>query len=196
MAKKKRTKRNNTHRNSLSKNNKRTIAVRTIMIDENRKGLKKATAYIHGCLGEDLLNLFTSYIVDSAIKKGCAIDTLLVWSDVHISEKPYTEEEAIYMKDRASEVVANWYNTGDKNQIEAIFLFNVYQNISLEGFYNFGGSDYFSLGCLIHPANKMAIYKPNSNELKPGIIPGYWLGGDESFLEMLSLISGYKFVFS
>ena len=157
--------------------------------------LKKAIAYIPGCIGEDYLQIIACYLSNVAIEAGYAINNLLVWEDVFHQHLSYTEDEEQELQMNATNAISGWYNSGKANQIEAIFYFTEHLDASLTGFYDLGGSEYFSLGCFLHPDNKKAIYKPNSNELKPGVIPGYWVGTDENFLGWLSSISGYRFEF-
>jgi len=164
-----------------SKHSNRGLAVLTRKSTVSFEGLKKAIAYIPGRLGEDYFQIIFSYLSRVALNEGYVIDNMLVWRDVFQDDYFYNEEEADDYIMQANKVVMDWHKTDNDVQFDAIFSFNQHYNISLSGFHDLSGSGYFSLGCLIHPDNKKAIYRPNSNELKLGILPGYWVGHDENF---------------
>jgi len=176
--KNKRNKMKNSHYKS-----KRGLAIMQVNIsdgDDSFEGLKKAVAYVPGCLGKDNLDVVVSYLLNRALDEGYIIKALLVWDDVY-TNKTYTQKDFDDMTEGASKALSDWYYESEKRPFEAIFKFHENHDVSVFGYHDTSNNYPYWLGMCYHPDNVKAIFKPNSDELKSGIIPAYWVGRDEGF---------------
>lgn len=188
---KKNKRKNSNYKNGMSKKKDVGVYMCSLETSKDFEGLKKAVAYIPGCLGTARLRLIISYLLSRAYAEGYVIEYLFLWDNVFNLGESYTEVEADNLLIKASKYVADFYDLHKENPtpIEAIFTFYDNFDVSVEGFHKL--IDYYDgsvLGELIDPDNKKAIYKPYSNELNPGIIPGFWFGRDEDFYDWIDMV--------
>jgi len=156
----------------MKNENKIGVFCHSLTVDKNFKGLKKAVAYIPGCLGVEYLNKICSFLYD-IVRGKYVIEHLFIWKDFYLMSDIYTQKD-IYKKEvEAYDLMAEHWRSGEHNQFEAIITF---QNIDGNSFKiyrtspNVSKRHWIESALYNEPGNRKIIYKPNSDELNPGII--------------------------